>query len=1290
MIDSLLHARLQPVLESRKRIVLWRAVAVIWIAAAAATWFGVWLARRGSEVPLSLAGWLMAAAAAATAACGLIFRFRQPDPRRLARELEARHPELDGRLLTAIQQVPDKKGDYSFLQERLFEDAVRHSVDHPWEAVAPGWHAQAGRTAAAVAAAACFAALAFFPPVARRVPLASTLGGETTADGVTVTPGDASIERGTSFTVMARFDHSVPASADLVVGATTDTERRVPLVRGLADPVFGGSLPEVTEGFVYRVEYRGRRTRDFKVSVYEHPRLERSDAELTPPAYTSLPPQRIEDTRRISAVEGTRLTLSLQLNKPVARASLVPKDRNTPTLTLTPDPARAVALLPELPLTISQSYELQLIDADGRANKVPDLFVIEALPNRPPELKLTSPRGDLRPSALQEIVFEGTAWDDFGVLAYGLGLARGGQPAEIIPLGQDVPAKEKAAFFHLLQLESLNAQPDELYSWFVWADDIGPDGERRRTQGDLFFAEVRPFDEIFRQGAGMDGGESPPSEQGESQGSPATRLAELQKQIINATWKLQRSQPPAPTLTADTAVVRDSQQQALDQATEAAGATEEPMRAALWNAATSEMEKSLDALTAAATAPAALSEALAAEQSAYQALLKLRERETEVNRSRQQPSGQASSGEQQRQDQLEELDLEQSENRYETERQAAAPQDAERRTRSQVQNRLQELARRQEDVNERLQEMQAALQTADEAQREELRRQLKRLEEEQRQMLADMDELRQRMDRPETQSSMAAQRQQLEQTRQDAQRAAEAAAQGNASQALAAGTRTQRQLEEMREELRRESAGPLAEELRTLRAEARDLARRQQEITESLGTRPDQPRRPSLSDSPEQQNTLDTLESQRARAADLVDRATRLSDESEGSEPLVSRTLYDALRQFSQADATSVKQAREELLRDGAMTRDLYRQLQELQETPKPGQTLRLTSELVRAELDDPARRAARQAENSLDSLRSGVEQAAEKILGDDTAALQAAEKELEALASELAREAAAQAPGTTTADAPTDPTGPTSPTGPSSPTDPSTPGTPGTPAAQTAATSPRDGTGTPPAESADDASARRPATAGQLAQEQPGEGSPDAESSGPRPPGESPSPQGSPGEGTPSANRQAAAGPAGEGPPEAPSPDAPGGAPGGGRGGSGPDAAERLTRLLSDAGGPDGGRGGTSAAPIQGEGFTDWSDRLREVEEMIEFPDLRHAVASARERARVLRLEAQRAGRKPDWAVVELEILNPLVEVRRQVREELRRRSSDDPLAPIDRDPVPDRFADLVRQYYEELGRDP
>ena len=41
-------------------------------------------------------------------------------------------------------------------------------------------------------------------------------------------------------------------------------------------------------------------------------------------------------------------------------------------------------------------------------------------------------------------------------------------------------------------------------------------------------------------------------------------------------------------------------------------------------------------------------------------------------------------------------------------------------------------------------------------------------------------------------------------------------------------------------------------------------------------------------------------------------------------------------------------------------------------------------------------------------------------------------------------------------------------------------------------------------------------------------------------------------------------------------------------------------------------------------------------------------------------------------------------------MREELARRESDDALVPIDRDPVLGRYTDLVRRYYEELGKEP
>jgi len=125
--------------------------------------------------------------------------------------------------------------------------------------------------------------------------------------------------------------------------------------------------------------------------------------------------------------------------------------------------------------------------------------------------------------------------------------------------------------------------------------------------------------------------------------------------------------------------------------------------------------------------------------------------------------------------------------------------------------------------------------------------------------------------------------------------------------------------------------------------------------------------------------------------------------------------------------------------------------------------------------------------------------------------------------------------------------------------------------------------------------------------------------------------------------------------------------------------------RTATNLGGWEGGRVG----PLTGGDFNRWAERLRDVEELVETPELRNALAAARERARMLRSDWRQEQKKPDWTVVQLEIVKPLVEVRNRVAEELARRDSKDSLAPIDRDPVPNRFAESVRRYYEELGKD-
>ena len=89
----------------------------------------------------------------------------------------------------------------------------------------------------------------------------------------------------------------------------------------------------------------------------------------------------------------------------------------------------------------------------------------------------------------------------------------------------------------------------------------------------------------------------------------------------------------------------------------------------------------------------------------------------------------------------------------------------------------------------------------------------------------------------------------------------------------------------------------------------------------------------------------------------------------------------------------------------------------------------------------------------------------------------------------------------------------------------------------------------------------------------------------------------------------------------------------------------------------------------------------------MIDIEELQNDVATVRDRARAVRIEYQRNGKEPQWDLVQLDIEKPLVEIRKRVGEELARRLSRDAMVPIDRDPVPRQYSELVRRYYETLG---
>ncbi len=1358
MIDKALLARLRPALERCRRRNIWLGAALGLTAAAIIAAVMLPSSHRlsaASDSAYAMARFFLLPGGLLLGLKGAFAGMKvRPNVRKLARRLERQFPDLDGRLTTALEQMPGESGDFSFLQEHLFAQTIHHSTQQDWQSAVPDASLRWARVAPVISLAA-FVGLWALLPQPPAAPRQGTAPRSIAENGVEVTPGDTELEKGTALILLARFAEPVPSAAELVIGESAESERRLPLTRSLSDPVYGGAVPEVQTPFTYKVVWDGGSTRSYRVNVFEFPKLERSDITLTYPDYTKLPPKRIEDTRHTSAVEGTKLDLELALNKPVASAVLVPgknaKDAaEVKEIALEVSPDKPVAVLRGHVPAQSARYELVLTDADGRRSKQSVPFSFDVVPNRVPEMKLASPRGDQTPSALQEIPFDGTVWDDFGVVACGLEVATPGGESVTVEFGKDVPAREKLAFQKLLSMEDLSAVPDQLFAWHTWADDIGPDGKVRRTKGDLFFAEVRAFEQIFRQGEGMESQQQQQQQdqqqQQQGQGGQAEQLAKLQKQIISATWKIQQRQDAAKK-PEDIKVVRDSQEDAHSQAEQAAGeAGSSPATAALWQGALQNMQQALERLEKATEAPPELASALAPEQAAYQALLKLREREAQVsrqNRQQQQQQSQQgqSQGEQQQQQQLDQLDLAKNEDRYETQREAQAQQSAERREQMQVINRLKELAQRQGDVNEKLKELQTALNEAKtEEEKEAARRELKRLEEEQRQMLADADELKQRMEQQQNQSENAEQREQLDQARENMQQAAEAASQGQPSQALASGTRAQEQMEQMREELRKQSAGAFEEELRQMRADARELARKQEEIAQEMNRgqqsqesgSPDKPdpadkprQAPSLGSEPPEDKLAEQLQQQEQRTGELVQRAQELSEQAEPSEPLLSRQIYETARQFSQSDANAVKEAQQELVREGRLSREGFDQLRELQEREQAGRALRLTNELQQQNLNREAARTGERAREGLNRLRDGIEQAAESVLGDDTEALRLAEQQLQQAAEAMQREMeqqSGQQPGEQNQQA--NAGGQRQPREGQQPRNGPCPNGEGEP--QTAQNEPREG------QSQNEPREGQPQTAQNQEREgQPREGQQPGEQEGQQPQqGQANSRQpgqrqgsGQPREGQQPGERQPGERQPGEQNEELAQDEPqegeqqgegqqPGEQQGQQEGQQGSEARQPGRSATSRSGqrqtaaNNDGGRGGGPEEfletargprdrrpavrdPLTGEGFTDWSDSLREAEELVDQNDLRNDIAQARERARQMRLDMRKAEKKPDWAVVQLEIVKPLVEVRDRVRQELARRESDKALVPVDRDPVPAQFTENVRRYYEQLGKD-
>ncbi|MFO0820611.1 MAG: hypothetical protein U1A77_21870 [Pirellulales bacterium] len=1258
MMDDRLHRQLRKVAG---RLFVQRVIhglTGVWGVGALLALGFVWAWFRQGSLSLWVAPLLLAAAILLAIAVVIGITLRRLPMVEVAKRIEEGFPELRGGLLTAMEQKPESPGKrLGYLQTAVVREVLQHAGRHPWTELLSSRQRfialfsnimAFGLFAVSLAGVALLASQSPVPNSVTTTPASTRQTGSETV--IEVEPGDIEVERDEGLSILARVHGAVPLSATLLRRPlTTDlppasdappnsptTEASslenidfspIAMTSSLQEPVFGARISRVEAPFEYRVEIEGASSPPYRVKVFERPKLERADAHLVYPAYTRLENRTLKDVRVVSAVEGTRVTLRCKLNKSVASATLMPATgdaADASPIRLTAATGVGHWVEATLECSVSRRLQLELVDAEGRKSAKSEQFRIQVTKNQFAAIKPIFPARDLEVSALEELHLTASVVDDFGVQRFGLAYSLGeADPVEVV-LGENLEAKKRSEQQHVVRLEELNAEPDQLLAYHWWAEDLDASGNVRRIEGDLYFAEVRPYEEIFRQGQSETREQQRQRQQDQQNGqqgeggnaADAQELAKLQKEIVNATWKLTRTADDATSasessrkelvekLTADVSQVKLSQESALERAVALGERLTDERSQEHLAAVVKHMQAAIDSLSGAEGRPhrETLEPALRSERAAYQSLLKLRAREHEVVRQQQQQQqrsqqqrSSSSSRSQQQEQQLQNLEMREEENRYETqsearEREEESQQDRENR---QVLNRLRELARRQHDLNERLKELQTALdEAATEEKKEEIRRQLQRLQDEQREILRDTDELQTRMEQPENQERMTEQRQQLEETRDQVRRSSEALEQQQVSRAAAAGARAEEQFDELREEFRRRASQRFGEEMRQMRNSARELDQKQQELAERLNEQPPMPdpkKTPRALEEPQdtrKEEVAERVTQQRRRLEQLQEAMRETIERAEATEPLLTERLYESARD----------------LRD----RSIERSLEEVDRATR---------------FDRPmdARQANEAASERTRRLREGIDRAAEGVLGDESEALRRARDELRNLSRELGEELRRE-------------TG----EGDESQNEQQQPGQqqPGQ---------------------------QQPGQQ-QPGQQQPGQQQPGQQQPGQQQPGQQQPGQQQPGQQQPGGRQQSSERSRERGAPSL---------------GADEETANE-GRFVPRSGGGD---------PLTGEGFRRWSDRLRDVEEMVDNPDLSAEASRIRQRARELRAEFKRHSKPPNWELVRGQLAAPLAELEQRVSEELSRRESKKALVPLDRDPVPPEYSEKLRKYYERLG---
>ncbi|MCC7051904.1 MAG: DUF4175 family protein [Gemmatimonadaceae bacterium] len=467
---------------------------------------------------------------------------RLPDDR-LALYLEERVPLLGGAVLTAATlRSRDTTGHSAVLERGLVADATRRldaspavrSLERP---------ATLRALACAAGAVLVFALLLHFgPPYLRlgatRLLSPSQAAALTPVYHIALTPDSLVVPRGSDVQLGAVLAGFRPELVELVIRRGADTvPERIAMGAGTAPGAHVVRLFDVTEDAEFHVEAAGVRSTMGRLIVKDLPGVERIGVELRFPGYMNLEPSVTDDGGDIAAPAGATALLKVHVTRPVSAGVLV-FDAGPPVPLTRLDDSTVTA---QFGVRRDGFYRVELTAPDGTVVRGTVEYIVDALEDAAPEVRIRQPGRDLRPTSVDEVFIQVEASDDYGVGRLELLYRVNGGAETVVTLtgGTGVRPRDVIAA-HTLFLEEMSLAAGDVVSYYARVLDNDQRPRPKAGVSDIQFLTIRPFRRDYRQNQQGGGGEAG----GPQEMNPGS-LVQRQRDIVAATFRTERDRATA-------------------------------------------------------------------------------------------------------------------------------------------------------------------------------------------------------------------------------------------------------------------------------------------------------------------------------------------------------------------------------------------------------------------------------------------------------------------------------------------------------------------------------------------------------------------------------------------------------------------------------------------------------------------------------------------------------------------------------------------------------------------------